>query len=240
MNERFLAAGLKIIRLPLNAGPTDPHVPILTSSNLGTAKRVIVYFGESNQDLGVFAYRIIGQESIASGSALSLVGSIQSGEDSDDTAIIIANLGQLLWYRRGQRAMTMASWNGLPRKTGVSHAMRVDPVKNHIPGNEGTKEHVRSVFEDVLGKLTREDARINVIGIGDGAEEAVAFLDQNWGTWECRVVALCVGLGFVWRVGDEIRHENFKDFWSKVSRYVPLYGLWLVFPISSLVLFLSY
>lgn len=217
LSARFEASGLNITRLPLNTGPSDPHVPILTSSNLATAKRLIVFFGESVQDLGILAHRIIGQDSIASGSALDFVHAIQSRDDTADTAIVIANLGQLVWYRRGQRAMTVARWNALPRKTGVGNPMRIDAVKNRIPGNKNAKEHVKSVFEEVLGKLAEQDAVIDLIGVGDGAEEAVGYLDQNWKHWGSKVRAICVGLGFVWRVGDDIHDEKFMDFWGKVS-----------------------
>ena len=214
---RFEASGLNITRLPLNAGPSDPHIPVITSSNLPTAKRLIVYIGESMQGHGIFAYRVIGQESIASGSALDFVHAIQSREDSTDTAIVIANLGELVWYRRGQRAMTIASWNALPRKTGVGNPMRIDPVKNHVPGHANTKEHVTSVFEEVLGKLARQDVVIDLIGVGEGAEEAVGYLDRHWKDWASRVRAICVGVGFVWRVGDDIRDEKFMEFWGRVS-----------------------
>ena len=167
------------------------------------------------QDLGIFAYRIIGQESISSGSALDFTHDIQSSKDGSDTAIVIANLGQLCWYRRGQRATTMTSWNALPRKTGVSGPMRIDSVKNHVPGNEDVKAHVKSVFEAVA-KVARDDVVIDVIGIGDGAEEAVEYLDQNWGTWEGTVRAICVGMGFVWTVGSLLQNEKFRAFWGKV------------------------
>ena len=172
------------------------------------------------QDLGIFAYRIIGQESIASGSALDFIHAIQSEKDSADTASVIANLGQLVWYRRGQRAMTMASWNALPRKTGVGNPMRVDAVKNHIPGNMSVKEHVKSVFEEVLGKLAKQAAGIDVIGVGEGAVEAVKYLGHNWKQWESKLKAICVGLGFVWRVGNDIQNESFMNFWGKVSHLI--------------------
>ena len=214
---RFKTCGLNTTRLPLNAGPLDPHVPILTSSNLPTAKRLIVYFGESMQNLGTFAHRVIGQESIASGSALNFIHAIQSREDSTDTAIVIANLGELVWYRRGQRAMTIASWNALPRKTGVGNAMRIDPVKNHVPGHRNIEEHVASVFEEVLGKLARQDVVVDLIGVGEGAEEGVKYLDRHWKDWASRVRAICVGVGFVWRVGDDVRDKKFMEFWGRVS-----------------------
>lgn len=168
------------------------------------------------QDLGVLAYRIIGQESIAAGSALNFFHDVQSHEGNGDTAIVFANMGQLLWHRRTQRAMTMASWNGQPRKNGVSNAVRIDPIKNHVPGNVNVEEHVKSIFEEVIGKAAREDVAINAIGIGDGAEDLVKYLDQNWGHWEKNVRAICVGLGFVWRVGDDVQDEKFTQFWAKV------------------------
>lgn len=168
------------------------------------------------QDLGILAYRIIGQGSIAAGSVLNFVHEVQSHKDSADTAIVISNPGQLLWHRRTQRAMTMSSWNGQPRKTGVSNAAIIDPIKNHVPGNMNTVEHVKTVFEEVVGKLAREDVAIDVIGIGDGAEDLVKYLDQNWARWKKNVRAICVGLGFVWRVGDDVQDEIFMDFWEKV------------------------
>jgi len=205
----------------LGTPATQPHVPILTSSNLTTAKRLVIYFGESMQDLGVFAYRIIGQESISSGSTLDFIHDIQNGKDGGDTAIVIANLGQLLWHRRGQRALTMASWNGLPRKTGVSNPIRIDSVKNHIPGNYDVRQHINSVF-DTVAKLATEDAKIDIIGVGEGAEESVKYLNENWGIWEKKVEAICVGLSFVWRVGDDVQNKNFMDFWGRVCGQVYL------------------
>ena len=168
------------------------------------------------QDLGVFAYRVIGQESISSGSALDFIHDIQNGKDGKDTAIVIANMGQLVWYRRGQRAVTMTSWNALPRKTGVSGPMKIDSVKNHVPGNHNMREHVKSVFEAVEN-LASKDVAIDVIGISEGAEEAVWYLEKNWSQWEKKVQAICVGLGFVWRVGDEVKNEKFMRFWGRVG-----------------------
>ena len=182
---------------------------------------MILYCGES-QDLGVFAYRVLGQESISSGSALDFVHQIQSDKDSADTAIVITNPGQLIWYRRGQRAMTLVSWNGLPRKTGVSGPMRIDAVKNHIPENYDAKEHIETVFKTV-GKLVREDVKIDIIGIAEGAEQAVHYLAREWEHWESKVQAISVGMGFVWRVGDEVNNEKFMEFWGRVSLFPAYY-----------------
>ena len=96
--------------------------------------------------------------------------------------------------------------------------MRIDPIKNHVPGNMNVEEHVQSVFEEVIGKLAKEDVHIDVIGMGDGAEESVKYLDMNWERWAKQVRAICVGLGSVWNVGSDVQNEDFMEFWGRVTR----------------------
>lgn len=205
--------GVDVTRLPLEASSGDAHVPIFTSANLATAKRIILYFGEELQDLGVFAYRTIGQVSTGAGTALDFVAAIQASKDSP--GIIIANLGQLIWYRRGKRAVTRVSWNALPGKTSVSGPMRVDPVKNRARGNEDMTAHVKYVFEEVVRRMVNQDAKLNVIGVGEGASESVGYLDRHWDQWEDRIQAIAVGTGQVWP-GDPIRNPKLMLFFAKV------------------------
>ena len=190
-----------------------PHVPVLTSANLSTATRIILYIGESSQDLGIFAYRTVGQESIAGGSAIDFVTHAQATRD--EPAIVIANMGQLIWYRRGRQAMTEPTFQAIPRPTAVSSALVRDGKKNLIPGSEGLPQHVATVFEEVLGKLASKEAKIDVIGIGDGALEVVEYLQKEWGRWADKVVAVAVGASYIWRM--EFWDNNFKDFWGKVN-----------------------
>jgi hypothetical protein len=205
-----------VTRLPLHASADDPHVPIFTSANLATAKRTIIYFGEELQDLGVFAYRTVGQVSTAAGTALDFVSAIQASKDSP--GIIIANLGQLIWYRRGKRAVTRVTWNALPGKTAVSGPMRVDPVKNRVPGNEDMAAHVKYIFDEVVPQMVNPDAKLDVIGVGEGAAESVSYLDGNWDQWEPRIQAIAVGTGPGWP-GEEIRNPKFMLFFAKVYRF---------------------
>ena len=93
--------------------------------------------------------------------------------------------------------------------------MRVDAKKNRVAGHEGPEEHLGSVME-FLGREMREGARVEVAAVGDGVEVVVGFLDRHWGVWGGRVVAVGVGLGFLWRVGEEIVDAEFKEFWGKV------------------------
>lgn len=102
----------------------------------------MVYFGESSQDLGIFAYRSIGQISLAAGSCIDFVNTIQK-----ECGVVIANCGQLIWYRRGNRPVTQQTWSAVPRKTGVSLPYKLDQEKNRVQGHATVGEHVYSVFE---------------------------------------------------------------------------------------------
>lgn len=189
------------LRLPPTASPKEPHVPIFISSNLSTAKRVVVVFGEPIQDVGIWAYRSVGMQGINAGSAVSLAQEIlhlqkkddqqqqkQVPESTDkpqhvtsDTALILANTGQLIWYCGGRRAITHASWMALPRRSAVDPPYRMTG-RNSIPGNANWQEHVESVFEEVLaarGRLVREDAKIDIIGISEGGLGAIRYLASD-------------------------------------------------------------
>ena len=209
---RLVSSTLGITRLPVGVSADTNHVPILTSSNLSTAKRIILYIGESSQDLGVFAYRIIGQESIASGSAIDFVQGIQSCPDQP--GLIIANPGQLIWHRRGKQSMTYPTWYALPRKNAVSGPMRLDETKNRVPKNESLPQHIKYMFEEVLRRLADRQAKVHVIGIGDGAVEMVTYLQDEWVKWAGRIEAIAVGASHVW--GTEFSNEQFQTFWGKV------------------------
>lgn len=215
VQTRLLSSSLNLTRVPFTASPTDPHIPILTSTNLPTANRTILFFGEEFQDLGIFAYRTIGQESNAAGSAVDFVSAIQSSKDNP--GIIIANLGQLLWYRRGGRAVTRMSWSALPRNSGVAEQMRIDPVKNRVPGNEDAAAHVKYVFEEVVAKMVNPSANLDIIGVGEGASELVAYLQTEWAKWEGRIQAIAVGAGYMWTNG-EVHDAEFAKFWGKRAR----------------------
>lgn len=71
------------------AAPPDekvPSVPIWCSKNVGVTPRVLVLFGESFQDLGVFAQRIIGLHGgINAGSAVDFVKYVKALEIGCDT-----------------------------------------------------------------------------------------------------------------------------------------------------------
>ena len=201
------------IRLPIGVTAKENHVPVLASNYLSTAKRIIIYVGESCQDLGIFAYRVIGANTIASGSAVEFVKYIKTAS-RDPPAIIMANPGQLTWYRRGQRAMTQQTWHAIPRETAVSQPMKTNSGRNLIPQNEDIQKHVACLFEQIVSNLPGENVKLDIIGIGDGALEVVEYLQQDWKKWEGRVDAIAVGASHIWNT--DIKDESFGKFWGRV------------------------
>ena len=128
---------------------------------------------------------------------------------------MIANPGQLVWYRRGKRAVTLPTWSALPRANAVAGPMRIDDVKNRIPQNGSIQEHVKCVFEEVVGKLVDKEARIDIIGLGDGAMEMIEYLQDEWDTYQNRVDAIAIGASHIWKT--EFVDTRFREFWGKVS-----------------------
>ncbi|KAI9819160.1 MAG: hypothetical protein M1827_007316 [Pycnora praestabilis] len=175
--DRLLALGLTTLRLPLGTTATDPHIPILVGPDLSSKSRVILIFNEAMQDLGIWAYREIGSRGgINQGSMVNMIKLLYSMHNGEKEApgVVIANLGQLIWYRGGKKAVSSVSWHSLPRKSAVHSPMRLDNVKNRVPGNEDWKAHVSYIFNEVVSKFVNKDAKIDVIGLSDGAIEARA------------------------------------------------------------------
>ncbi|KAF7506062.1 hypothetical protein GJ744_012309 [Endocarpon pusillum] len=200
--NRLHSLNLHTLRLPLNTPESCPHIPILASPDLSTAKRVVVYFGERNQDLGIFAYRIIGgDDGINAGSAVDFVKGIQSGaasgpgdEEEDAPAIVIANPGQLIWCRSQGRAMGRTEWENLPMESAVHPGFRLDEEtgRNLVEGNRDEVEHVEYVFEHVLRGAGGGSARIDVIGSEWTGAAVVRYLGRHWSTWSTRTNGICL------------------------------------------------
>ena len=177
--DRLLKLGFETIRLPLGATENENHVPILASKDLTTKDRVIVFFGERHAEPGILSWRVIGEEGIKLGSLVDFATAVFAPTSSvRDSApgVIITNPCQLLWYRGGSRAVSLNEWLCLPRQSAVHESFKVDKVKNLIPGNRDYREHVNYIFDHVLPKLVKKEAKIDVIGIEYTASAVVEYL----------------------------------------------------------------
>lgn len=184
--QRLDDLGIRTLPLPIGTPSDKAHIPILASSNLPEKKRIILVFNEVMQDLGIWSYRTIsrgGAGAISRGSAVELAkrlhGYATSPSDQSSPGLVIANPGQLLWWRGGKKAVSFVTWHSLPRKSAVHGPMRIDEVKNRVPGNEDWEKHVQYMFNEVMAKVTDEDVLIDVVGLSDGGYEALKFLNEN-------------------------------------------------------------
>ena len=195
--------GFETLRLPLGATDTDNHVPIWVSPKISSKKRVLVLFGERNQDLGIFSYRVIGDDGLNVGSCINLVNAVQQGSaaTSDDAVpgIIIASPGQLLWYRGGGRAVTSTEWQNLPRASAVNESFRVDAVQNRIPENATFQDHVNYIFEHVLPAKLNQEAKLDLIGLEWPGAAMIGYLATNCEiySWLLNGILTCFRVGMV-------------------------------------------
>lgn len=144
-------------------------------------------FGEPIQDLGIWAYRTVGADGINAGSAVSIAEALLStsspkhGTQVKDTALVLANTGQLIWHRASAKPVTHATWLALPRHSAVSPPVTMS-ARNRIPRNESWQEHVNCVFEDILaarGNVVRQVVKIDVIGLAEGGLGTIRYLSDN-------------------------------------------------------------
>ncbi|EDN08878.1 predicted protein [Histoplasma mississippiense (nom. inval.)] len=242
--SRLLNLGLETLRLPIGAAANSQHVPILTSPGFQSQPRLIVVFGEPTQDLGIWAYRVIGKEGINIGSAVNFAAAIlgnnicprDSGRQTIDTNIInannnqhqdnsssfpagtgfiLANPGQLVWHCAKEQAMSLPMWHALPRRSAVEPPMRMT-FRNKIPGNETWQDHITYVFEEVLGKLAAPDVRIDIIGLAEGGLGAVRYLAEHWTAWKPRISSLCLSNPL--HDTNHLHPPDFANFMSTRSR----------------------
>ncbi|KAI9668323.1 MAG: hypothetical protein M1829_005527 [Trizodia sp. TS-e1964] len=208
--SRFMDLGFEILSLPFGTKPQRPQVPILISPNIEKCKRVLVVFGEASQDLGIWAYRILcdGEEGgITAGSALRLVNYLKKSQP--ETGVIIANLGQQIWSRQYAKAITFSTWYCLPRRNACEEAPVISS-KNRIPLNETLEAHVKYVFENVIKEKVNAHAEIDIIGVTDGATEALKYLGKNWANWKGTVKAMAFGAP-IFKI-EEIEEPSLREF----------------------------
>lgn len=220
--------GLEVLRLPIGAQEHENHVPIYVSEGIQSKRRVIILFGERNQELGIFSYRCIGEKGVRTGSAQEMVEAILNEPNSTNSTdqhpgIIITNPGQLIWYRAGSRAIGDYEYLNLPRESAVHEPFRIDPIKNRAQGNGDFESHVQYVFENVMTGIVHPEAKFDIIGLEYTGNAAITHLATHWDTWSDRVNGICLGNPQFTREELLILPEVSEEFMTFLSKRVRAY-----------------
>lgn len=169
--------------------------------------------------MGIIAHRVIGGPGgVNKGSMVSVVQAIQEADTLSRAGIVIANPGQLWWWPEGKRGLTLSGRFAIPMQSAVHWGREYDARLNAIPGHETVGRHVKTVFEEVLGRTARSDAKLAVVAVTDVADEVERYLDddENWKVWGERMESLAL-LGNYYGSTEGIKCEGFKTFLAEVS-----------------------
>ncbi|KAK3335465.1 Arb2 domain-containing protein [Cercophora scortea] len=238
ISSRLEAEGLNKVLLPLGTtDPAEPHVKIGVSSEINKKSRVVLIFGESAQELGIIAHRTVGGPGgIDHGSMTSLVRALKkhtsSPTDASPPGIILANPGELWWWPQGRRGLTPTQRHCIPMSSAVHLGVYHDETKNSIPENRNPAEHVRYVFEKVVPALVPAAAKLDVIAVGDLADDVEAFLDDEnvWREVGGRLNCMTL-LGGFYNTG-ESKCVGFKNFLKDRARAYMIHDYPLDMPVA--------
>ncbi|KAL1797042.1 hypothetical protein ACET3X_005582 [Alternaria dauci] len=242
--KRLSYLGLNRIHLPdfTVTKPNGPHVPILAPPPevLKTRKRIVVMINDTIQDLGVLAYRQLQRElGINGGSVVNFAKEMikRSSPDNDaekDASIfrdgyvledktttpglIVLNTGQLLYSHKYNQAMTLRSWLAMPRKSIAHDMVRIYDEENRVPGHGDAKEHVKTVFDQVICNPDRvsADAEVYVIAIEDGTESVLGLLTDDFNKYGTRITAMALVHSIV--DDSQIKDQHVRAFLHQRAR----------------------
>lgn len=97
--------------------------------------------------------------------------------------LIILNTGQLLYSHKHNRAMTLRSWSAMPRKSVTHDMIRIHEEENRVLGHRNPKQHVKTIFDEILCDPARvaSDAEVYIIAIEDGTASVLDVLAGDCG-----------------------------------------------------------
>lgn len=171
MLERLAALGVRVVRLPRGARADEPHVPVLATDDVATNERVLLFVGETAQDLGILAHRVVGGGGgIEQGSLVGMVRAVRAARGgARPPAVLVANPGELFWWPAARRSLALPAVQGMPRPSAAHLAPRAVPGRTTVPGHETAEAHVARVFEALLARGTGETGEAGAMGATDSS-----------------------------------------------------------------------
>jgi hypothetical protein len=117
---------------------------------------------------------------IEAGTPIGLAKTLK--ELNNDIGLVVLNPCQLLYSYEEGLAIGASQWNNRPGRSFVHHAREIVDEHNRIPGNETPENHVKFVFEKLIGSenWVGVDAKIDIVGLNQGGSEIVLqYLNIN-------------------------------------------------------------
>ncbi|KAI5806924.1 hypothetical protein EDC01DRAFT_6254 [Geopyxis carbonaria] len=178
--KRLAKLDLHPLTLPAGAAPTERHVPILASSKLASAFKILLLLPDPQRSsLGIWSIRKLVDDGVRVGSMQQVVeAALATGYD----AIVALNPATLCWDVHSARALTPVSYAARDRTLHETNKLK-DLALYTIPGHETPEAHIASVF-DHLAATVRTDARIDFIAAEYSGFLLLQFLGAHWATWQ--------------------------------------------------------
>jgi hypothetical protein len=188
VSQRLYTAGLTKLYLPqlTTQDPQTPSVPIFMTPQvkLRNRGRIIIVVNDTDTEVGCWSFRaIMSDRGLETGSAMKFTRALSIR----DVGFVLMNPASLLYSHQYKRAMTLRSWIRRPRNSMQHPVHVIDEEMNRIPHNRTAAEHVKFVFENILMNpdFVDQDSQIQVIGLIDGANEVVNYLNANCRCFHC-------------------------------------------------------
>ncbi|KAK0937930.1 hypothetical protein LTR29_010495 [Friedmanniomyces endolithicus] len=102
-----------------------------------------------------------------------------TNDRANTPGVIILNPGQLRYSHKEHRGMSQDTWLARPKAWAMAESIAVDEVHNRVPGHESPEAHIRSVLEHVVPAITSENVRLYFVGLSDGGEHLLNYLDDK-------------------------------------------------------------
>jgi hypothetical protein len=141
--------------------------------------------------------------------------------------IIILNPGQLIHSNQYGECMTWLTWKARIRDNALVPPHRVHEEYNRVLGHTNPEEHIATVFDKVIPQMVRQDAKLYVIGITDGAEKFINWYDAHTGETDPATAEQVWAMAFMEPMHEvnNVVNERTKSFlhskarsWIKSSR----------------------
>jgi hypothetical protein len=173
------------------AKPKQPSVCFLSSPSFSQdeEKELYLVVGDSKQDLGILSRQTITNEGgLYAGSVLGLIAALRGKHmpdmveksdvaESNLPAMVVCNPGELIWSNINQECTSAATWYDQKRETGFDDQYHATDKHNRIRAHENPERHVEFCLRAYLMTVAGPKTRVNIITIGDGSANVLAYLN---------------------------------------------------------------